>query len=911
MMYEAARTDDTLDDDEELAGLTENPFSHQKSSFSISSKPSQKKLRRDPNKDDRILRSIAAFIDERRGLSVTVLCLLLFAVFLVSGGVVEIHGHLGHSDVGETHGNKQQPAHIPAPSPALPVVEHTEPPVPVHHTNLDDHDHAHDEATPTIPAKDDNNSDSDNGADAHVPAPEPEPAPEPKPEPTSEVKDYGDWGHWKFYDGAEETRPKNDYIKEADPVYGDIHAEDFPEDAWQADAVYVNHFLDEAFKLVNRTKEAIYAEYGAGAPLTPEQVERRKKMFHTAIIDCDKEVSLDKKVITGHGGWVCEKSFDGLVRRLLHAMMTNDSFSVVLGGHSAAAGHGNHLAQSYTLQISHVLEPVFEKLGVKFHARNMAHGGLGTLESGLGSGDIYGREVDMIIWDSSMTENSVPAHDLFNRQALIGGNRSPMIYSFFANTQYLIGLAKNFGVDIGGMINPNFEGFPETESEEQAKTMPDALAYLHCSKENQSLCNQHKYRTQCWVERDDVTPPTKQLPAVDGRASWHPGFRTHRIIGRGITMLILSALENALTQWSEVTIYQGHPLPDENWHVTNYYEDIRTKVNAAASSSPCAEWFDWMPRLCSTPLKARTEFSPRTDPENTSIRSILKPAPDGSVSKLSTKLLYEGEDVPNPALQVPEGEIDVRAIADYRRRDRDLTNYEYSEEESSTLSRDSARRNLGGEEIVPSSLWYTIAKPGFCDGSSSSFNCQRTASSDCLLAGHNDDRAGIRGDGYSGWIVMNLKDVKEGIIVVKLHTWFHVKVGAHLVNPNTEGMDSRRHLKLPLSKSLSNYASKNENNTVNLEEFSYADPFEIARRNLKVDADAVMTETLEFDFAVNGKITTWNKSDVLSNRHKQERVVELFKILDDPSVTGDVELALRLRGVGREQNFDLTHVYWA
>lgn len=880
-MYEAARTDDVLDDDEELAAISENPFSRQKSSFNVSSRSSRQKLRRDPNDDNKILRSILETINERRGLSVTVMVMLIFAVFVMSGGVIEVNGHVGHStDVGETHGSKPHPA----PSPISTTSAHTDHPVSVHHTNLDGH-----EESPT-----------ENGNDN-------KPAPDPKQ--PSEDKDFGDWGHWKFYDGAEETRPKNDYVKEADPVHGDIKAEDFPEDAWQADAVYVNHFLDDALKLVNRTKEAIFAEYGAGAPMTPEKVERRKKMFHTVIVDCDKEESLRKNDVIGHGGWICEKSFDGLVRRLLHAMMTNDSFSVVLGGHSAAAGHGNHLAQSYTLQIAHVLEPVFEKLGVKFHARNMAHGGLGTLESGLGSGDIYGREVDMILWDSSMTENSVPAHDLFNRQALIGGNRAPMIYSFYANIKYLTSLSKDFGVDMGGMIYPNFDGFPITNSEEEAQTMPDALAFLHCSKESQALCNKYKYRSQCWVERDDVTPPTKQLPHVGGTASWHPGFRSHRIVGRGITMLILSALENALTQWSEVTIYQGHPLPDENWHVTEYYNNIRTKVKEGSGGSPCAGWLDWMPRLCSTPLNARTEFSPRTDPENTSIRSILKPSPDGSISKLNTDLLYAGADAPNPALQTPEGEIDVRAIADYRRRDRDLLSTDFSEKKSSA-SAEFVNRNLVGEEVVPSSLWYTNAGPGYCDGSTSSFNCHRVASNNCLLSGHNDDRAGIRGDGYSGWIVMNLKDVKEGIVIVKLHTWFNVKVGAGTENPNTEGMDKTRHLKAPPSKSLADDVGQHEKNDEDLKELLYGDPFEAAR-NLKVDADVVMTETLEFDFSINGKITTWNKTEVIANRHKQERVVELFKLLDDPSFKGDVEVALRLRGVGREQNFDLTHVYWA
>jgi hypothetical protein len=46
------------------------------------------------------------------------------------------------------------------------------------------------------------------------------------------------------------------------------------------------------------------------------------------------------------GGWIAKKSWFGLKRRLLHAVMTQDSFNLVMGGHSAAVGT--------LLQIPHV-----------------------------------------------------------------------------------------------------------------------------------------------------------------------------------------------------------------------------------------------------------------------------------------------------------------------------------------------------------------------------------------------------------------------------------------------------------------------------------------------------------------------------------------------------------------------------
>jgi hypothetical protein len=60
--------------------------------------------------------------------------------------------------------------------------------------------------------------------------------------------------------------------------------------------------------------------------------------------------------------------------------MTEDTFTV-MGGHSAAAAHGNHFQQSYTTD-SRVLEPVFARLGVKHSAHN-GHGRMGTIHNSL------------------------------------------------------------------------------------------------------------------------------------------------------------------------------------------------------------------------------------------------------------------------------------------------------------------------------------------------------------------------------------------------------------------------------------------------------------------------------------------------------------------------------------------------
>jgi hypothetical protein len=49
-------------------------------------------------------------------------------------------------------------------------------------------------------------------------------------------------------------------------------------------------------------------------------------------------------------------------------------------------------------------------------------------------------------------------------------------------------------------------------------------------------------------------------------------------------------------------------------------------------------------------------------------------------------------------------------------------------------------------------------------------------------------------------------------------------------------------------------------------------------------------------------------------KHEVSRIVETWTLLDDPEFTNDpqdVEVAIRLRGSGRQLVFGVTHIYWA
>jgi hypothetical protein len=368
--------------------------------------------------------------------------------------------------------------------------------------------------------------------------------------PEKEAELTKEWGKWEFVDPKAGSRPKDDYCG-AFPNR-DIPRDKFPANAWQTDKDYLKGFLEESLKLVDRGMEAILAEYGKGKKDMPnDDFGTRSKMFQLRLLNFTAGDRPQGKGSPENGGEMTMRSFDGLVRRVLHAVMTGDTFGVILGGHSAAAGHGNHFRQSYVMQFHKVMEPVFSWLGVSLTSRNLAHGGLGTLQSAMGARDIYGKDIDIMLWDSGMTEGrDGKAVDLFLRQALIAGDRVPLLYG--GSWNFLQMLHDNVDADVGQFGQASV-GVPETTDEKQALTLPYASRFMKCAKERNDLCSSkaNKYKSMCWTEWDQYTPANKQGSVVGGQAGWHPGFRSHQIIGRCIAFAVLLALKEGLTKWYE------------------------------------------------------------------------------------------------------------------------------------------------------------------------------------------------------------------------------------------------------------------------------------------------------------------------------------------------------------------------
>jgi len=691
------------------------------------------------------------------------------------------------------------------------------------------------------------------------------------------------WGTWTLGEDPKD-RPKNDYYS-AYPNR-DIPRSKFPPNAWQTDKDWLSKFLPESIKLVDRAIEAILEEYDQPKDGTSDLFHVEKYDTWTPNIykeQCKKQV-----------GCTTTKTFDNLKRRLLHAVMTEDMFVFAMGGHSSAAGHGNHFTQSYTLQVQWILEGVFARLGVRHQSRNFGLGGLGTSQSGMATKQIYGHDVDILMWDSGMTEREEKARDLFFRQGILGGGKVPMLLSALGN---VIGTLHEH-VDADVFLFGDQTMLTQADTLEEVQKLPWAAQYVRCGSEISGICRENEYAGECWIERDDFTPQQRQQKPMGGRASWHPGNRKHQIIGRAIAFAILEALKEALTMWNTAKDYE---LPDDSWHVTPLYDNTRSKLeNLGEDIGTCVQYKEpFSSFMCNHAVKARLEFTPRAYPDYTNLRTLMPPSMAEHIND-PPESVYNGPDVFNKDLHPPAGAIDVLNII------------EAGVPYSSTLLPDYTSFHPKPKFEKAPSLpvgkgYYLNTYAGFCDGSVDSW-CSKQASQQCLLYGHNDGRNGIYMDSFCGWFVTNLPEVKHGFIALKIETWHQPRV-----NPKTSSWSSinneRRNL---FTGNDGPHIRSSSNSNQSLETADYY--FDHEERQLKAKVPDYCPE-FKFEFAIDGKVTSWNYDQYMKNMFTMQRVVEVLKIAEDPNMTGgqekEIEFAFRITGCTNVKMMHITHLYWA
>jgi len=184
-------------------------------------------------------------------------------------------------------------------------------------------------------------------------------------------------------------------------------------------------------------------------------------------------------------------------------------------------------------------------------------------------------------------------------------------------------------------------------------------------------------------------------------------------------------------------------------------------------------------------------------------------------------------------------------------------------------------RSGGGWEMD-----HPNGRSGFCDGSYTSW-CGRTTTTDCLLYGSPDARTSVSGDGLSGWLLVHVPKVTNGLILFRMENW--------------------------------------HNNHRNKATESWTEPNagKHSRRLLKAAAKAFSQDVL-IDLSLNGKVTTWTRDQFNARNFKIQNFEHYYKLLDDESLVGqeiDYEVGFRVRGVVGEQAranvFPLTHIYYS
>jgi len=198
----------------------------------------------------------------------------------------------------------------------------------------------------------------------------------------------------------------------------------------------------------------------------------------------------------------------------------------------------------------------------------MGMGGLGTIQSVMGARDIYGRDVDILVWDSAMTEPAdSPDFDLFARQGILGSDRAPVLWAGKDDKKIYPALQEHADVDYM-MYGTGLGPIPPVTDPTTVDQIPWAARYLKCENEWHRLCNDNKFNGTCWIERPDhFVPPTPQKAAPGGRSGWHDveivkaSCESHSMMHSSRSLFCFSSLLRYQNRAIECTSFTGAPCP--------------------------------------------------------------------------------------------------------------------------------------------------------------------------------------------------------------------------------------------------------------------------------------------------------------------------------------------------------------
>lgn len=259
------------------------------------------------------------------------------------------------------------------------------------------------------------------------------------------------------------------------------------------------------------------------------------------------------------------------------------TFTWVTAGDSAAAGHGNLYAQSYTAILQDTVERAFESVGINFVAKNYAMGQYSSgPELALCLEEVFGSDIDVLSWDfASLQETLEPV-----RRTVLWANRAgmhptrPILFFIdklgvpineervsenrLAARRRVLEMEHNAGT-AAALMDPTAlfrirERLPD--SNDFPSFLPKALRYYVCDGtiEGGVPCDDPMRNFFCdvdaeFAEEDAVHPKlcrenkfrtSPECIEARYKTSWHPGWKDHQLKGRLMGHFMINMLREAM-----------------------------------------------------------------------------------------------------------------------------------------------------------------------------------------------------------------------------------------------------------------------------------------------------------------------------------------------------------------------------
>lgn len=234
-------------------------------------------------------------------------------------------------------------------------------------------------------------------------------------------------------------------------------------------------------------------------------------------------------------------SWDRMKRKMMMKLLTVQTklldgaattpvpFVWATGGDSVAAGHGNFYYQSYTAYLERSVTDIFKAVGMEFTGRNYAMGSTqSALEIALCQKEIFGQDVDVLVWDFGMADGSAVENLwLYLYRAGMNRNRPAFIVNrlgrrYFAQRKRVAEEVEDLGLTTfyasEHVLDRVLASVPDSYGlkDAQLKQLPAFVRNLRCEE----TIEDGRPDNLCEIEKFNVTV-CKDRPY---RTSWHSGW---------------------------------------------------------------------------------------------------------------------------------------------------------------------------------------------------------------------------------------------------------------------------------------------------------------------------------------------------------------------------------------------------